>query len=335
MKIFIISSFLAIASSACDTKKETGATMTPKIEMKTHCVGRNVIELPVSYKLSNGSTGTFKAVGLPEDDSAIDLSILVNEVNAAQFATELVKRRTALTSSPDKTMDVLSYEKALSPEAKLFRVNRIKDAFVSEINFVRGGSYMTASLNSYRGSFLDAEKKLLKFIAKIDVNKDANASGGGFCIGNVIVRGDFSEETGSILYRDSKHPGTSFGMEVDTFQPDDKTSLLSRTSGPESLLAKLDVDPVVLRKGELTVSGMRAQEWLAWFKFGPNGEQKAFSFAMETIRTAPSKLSPSLHLSFKTGDVPSTAAVDQNVMADKDAVALWDAVVKSIRPIPR
>lgn len=233
--------------------------------------------------------------------------------------------------SPEKLV-ITILGRVLGPETALYRINRIKDAYISEINFLREGRYLTVSLKSYGNSFLSAEKKLLEFVEKIDANTDGNTSAGGFCIGSVNVRGDFKEEIGSVRFRDARHPDTSFGIEIDSFQPDDKISLLSRTSGPDSLLAKMDADPVVLRKRDLTVSGMQAQEWLAWFKLGPNGDQKEFAFTLETMRPSPGKLSPSLQLSFETGNSPASGTVDPYVMADKDAIALWDVVVKSIRP---
>lgn len=307
--------------------------MSPKIEkMRDYCVGRNALSLPVSFEMVTSATGTFKPSDVADGDSSIQLNIFSDKVNSVQFEAELKKRRAELTRSPDKTMDVLAFEKVLNPEAMLYRVNRIDDAYGSQINFIRGGTYMNASLKSYGGSFLNAEKVLIAFIEKINVGSDEAARPAGFCIGNATVQGDFKEENGSVLFRHSQFFGTSFDIKVDSFRPDESVSLLKRTSGPDSLLTKMDADPVVLRKRDLTVSGMQAQEWLAWFKLGPNGDQKEFAFTLETMRPSPGKLSPSLQLSFETGNATASGTVDPYVMEDKDAIALWDVVVKSIRP---
>ena len=299
--------------------------------MTSYCIGRNVIALPATFALANESSGTFKLAGVADDAPEIWLSVTAH-VTPAQFVKRLAARRAELTRSPDKTMDVLHYEKSLSSLATLYRVNRIKDAYISEINFLHGGNHIVATLNSYHGTFLDAEKQLLDFAGRVDIGNHPGQSAQRFCVGNVTVQGNFKHEEAKALFRDSRHYGTSFGIDFDSFRPDERVSLLERTTGPDSLLTKFEVGHTVYRKRELTVSGMRAQEWLASFKLGPTGNEKRFGFAMETMRPSPGKFSPYLHLSFETSAARPGHIVDEHVMSDKDAIALWDSVVRSIQP---
>lgn len=304
------------------------------IETHTYCVGRQQLEIPVSFALADGTQGVFKLDGMGSKDPSIEVSVIASGIDSKQFATELGKRRAALALTNSLGMDVLRLEKNLSPEATLYRVQRVDDAYVSEVDYYSGGSFITASLKSFHGKFLDAEEKLASFVKRFIARKEAGNPVGGFCLGPVIILGDFTAESVSVLYRSTEHKGTEFGLAVNSYAPDEGVSLFNRMSGPDSLLTQFDADHKVLRKRELTVSGMRAQEWLGSIHLGEKQDEKKFGFALETMRTTPGKLTPKIHLSFDTGQPLADGSADSFVMTDSDAIALWDTVVKSIQLAP-
>jgi hypothetical protein len=136
---------------------------------------------------------------------------------------------------------------------------------------------VTARIDSYDNQFLSAEQSLINFAEKIkehDTRMSA-ARPQGFCLGPVVVTGEFKYEVGSFLFRDGK--GNDFGIEINT----DKGGgppLLARMSAPDSLLTKFHVRHRVLRARERNVAGMRAQEWLGWANLGEHELRKSFGF---------------------------------------------------------
>jgi hypothetical protein len=338
MKKIWLTIMLLMLISACKVDREGKTRMiTEKENMTMHCIGRHVIEMPKSFLPPSTINGTFKATGLNAQDPSFEVVVRVTGLTRSQFASAIQKRRTELTTSDSDTVDVLRLEKALSDEATLFRVQRIDDAYVSEINFLRGSSIVTVSLDSYSEQFLAAEESLIKFAAGIK-EKGENISGTqprGFCIGPLIITGDFIEERAGFIFRSDVQKGVDFDISIDTFRQDDATSLLARVSGPDSLLTKFNVRHAVLRTRELTVAGMRAQEWLGWAKLGEEQDGKALKFVLETMRPRPDKASPGIHLTFETGQPLEDGSAAKTVMPDDDAMRLWDAVVKSIRPLTR
>lgn len=214
----------------------------------------------------------------------------------------------------------------------LFRVRRIKDAFVSEINFLQGKSFVSATLNSFHGKYAVAEDVLLKFMAQVTERQEIGESGEGFCLGPIAISGEFKEESANLLFRDSKDKGTIFDVLVNTYQPDPATPLLKRMSGPDSLLAKFDAKHEVLRERELVVGEMQAQEWLGTISLEDGQGKKQYGFAMETMRSTPSKRLPRIRISFDTGQSFEEGSVNPSEMTDEAALQLWGTVLKSIRP---
>ena len=152
-----------------------------------------------------------------------------------------------------------------------------------------------------------------------------------FCFGPLVIRGEFREESAQFLYRSSG--GIDFSLNIDTFTSDDPTLLLNRVSGEKSLLTIFQVKHRVLRARELTVAGMNAQEWLSWARTGPDKDQHAYGFAVETRRSTPGKLSPRMQLYMDSAQLLVDGTPTITSISDNEAIQLWDSVVKSIRPV--
>ena len=334
MKKIACATLLLLALAGCKEKTKETKMASPKIETHTVCMGRQQLEMPTSFVLAEETNGMFKLLDMGSKDPAIEVAVHAATLDASGFAAALGQRHAELSKPDSLGMDVLRLEKNLSPEATLYRVQRVDDAYVSEINFLAGGNLVRASLKSFHDKFLNAEEKLVAFTQRVTVHKSSGNPAGGFCLGQVTLSGDFTAESVSALYQSTEHKGTVFNLEIDSFAPDESVSLFDRMSGPDSLLTKFKADVKVLRKRELTISGMHAQEWLGSILLGEHQDEKKFGFAMETMRPAPGKLTPRMHLSFDTGQQLPDGSVDSFVMPDAQAVALWDSVVSSIQPAP-
>jgi hypothetical protein len=328
-KIFLFFIFLAgISGCKGEVEKEVNLFSHRK-EMKAHCLGRHVFELPDSFVASSIATGVFKMIGHGPQDPAFD--VVVRAMGAAQsrFPLEVARRRAELTKTDSDTTNVLRLDKKLGDDANLFRVQVIDDAYVSEINLLRGSSVVTVRLESYDNQYLLAEKNIIKFAAGI---KDASIEkSSGFCLGPVLMTGDFESENGSYLFRDGA--GADFDIDIDTYARDTSDTLLQRMSGPDSLLSVFDVRHSVMRSGERIAAGMKAQEWLGWAKLTEEQDVKTLKFTLETMRPKPAKAKPRITVTFDTAQPLEDGTPTKTLFSDEEAIQLWDSVTSSIRSV--
>ena len=319
--------------TGCVQKHEGEAGMHAETRESTiqHCVGRSLIELPKSFVASSVTTGIFKVKKTGVTEEAMD--VVVNPgVDMPKFTAAIKKRKAELEAAGSPTVDVLREVKMLANDATLFRVQRIDDAYLSEIIFLRGENAVTVRLHSFENQFPVAEETLIRFserIRTLDNDTDLRQKG-GFCLGRIAIHGDFEIERGSFLFRNGR--GAQFEVNVDTYAPDESTSLLQRMSGPQSLLKVFSVPHTVFRAGERTAAGMRAQEWLGSARTTEEADEQAFRFTLETMRPSPSRAAPSIDLTFETAQPLADGSQTKTLVSAEEAIRLWDSVSGSLRP---
>jgi hypothetical protein len=331
MSKFWLSLTLFVLISGCRVERREERMVANTEALRARCVGRSVIEIPRSFVAARVTTGMFRARGPGAQGPSFDV-VVRSGLTRATFVSAIAKRRSELNGESSDTVNILRLERALSDDATLFRVQEIDDAYVSEINLLRGSSMVTVRLESYHGQFLSAEERIINFAAGIkDTGDDLVVEQtGGFCLGPVVLSGEFADESSRILFRNGK--GVNLSIEIDTFTSDEKVALLSRMSGPDSLLTKFDVRPTVLRARERTVAGMRAQEWLGWARLTDEQNSKTLKFALETMRENPGKTTPSIAVTLDTAQTLEDGSSTKTTISDDEAIRLWDSLVNSIHP---
>jgi hypothetical protein len=326
---FILISVMAFYQLQTREVKEMSA-YEPR--MKSHCVGRNIVELPDGFQRAPVTTGIFKSTASTIQDPYFDVMVSENGFTSSSFSQAVNTRRSELKESSDSAVDVFEAEQKTDDGAVIFRVRKIDDAYVSEIKFLRGSSLVTVKLDSFRNEYAAAEQQLVKFASNFRENQEDSfgRSNQYFCFGSVSIFGDFKDESGSFLFKNNE--GADFEVDINTYIPDASKPLLARMSGRDSLLAVFDVDHTVLRSGERNIVNMRAQEWLGWAKLSSEDGAKSFKFILETMRKEPRKAAPSISLTFNTGKPLPGGGTAKTTISENEAIQLWDRVVSSIRP---
>lgn len=331
MRLLAAALFVIVAVSGCKDQTTEGKKVTvEKLPMAPHCIGRTVISLPASYVLADGGTGVFKLASQGEQDGPINVTVRASRLTPAQFKAALANHRGELLAKATPTVDLLKHEQDFDARGTLFRIQNIDDAYRSEISFLVGSSFVTASLDSYGNKFLKAEEALTAFANAVHEADRADAGQGAYCLGPIRIAGNLTSESARVLFRSDAFKGTSFGLTTDTYQPDDAKTLLKRMSGPDSLMTAFEVGQTELRARELTIGTVRAQEWLGFMKTKPKQGGKKYIFALETMRDVPSKQAPHLHVAFDTGDALEDGSYAPVTLSNEEAMAMWDAVVGSI-----
>lgn len=328
MRAIIVGLIYFLILSGCKSEKGGAKNMLKNEFMAVRCVGRHVISLPKNFKESSLAIGIFRPAGLRAQEPAFEVIIRAGRYTQQQFAAEVQKRRIEMRRGGGDRVNVLRLDKEFADGSILLRLQEIEGAHVSEINFLREGIMVTVRLDSYEDQYLQAEEGLIKFADGVKASQGGRSS--GFCLGAVNIVGNFEAERGSFWFRDGQ--GSDFEVDVDTYVADEKVPLLERMRRPDSLLAVFDVTHKVLRARERAVAGMQAQEWLGWAKISDHSDEKTLKFALETMRSKPSRVSPSISLTFNTAKSLEDGTPTKTLVSDDEAMQLWDAVVESIRP---
>jgi len=165
---------------------------------------------------------------------------------------------------------------------------------------------------------------LLEFLHNVVVPADTNDLRTAFCLGDVVVKGNYRAESSSFNFRSLATADTVFSLDIDTYGKDGTESLHQRMAGTNALLKKFGVKESVLRKSENSIAGMRAQEWAAAIRPGEHGSAQDLQFILETKRPQPSPATPKIYLEMQV--------VGRSALDETGALALWATVTKSIRP---
>jgi hypothetical protein len=315
---------------SCDFGNEKKRIKNREVAMKTYCIGRHVVALPIEFSFVPIVTGVFKESNLGIGQRAIEVIVNTTEKGPKIFESIIDKRLAEIASISNVGINILREEKRIGDNAAMLRIQEVEDAYLSEMIILRGQALVTLRLVSYDNQYLSAEDRLLKLSEKITENNRSTEDdlGNGFCLGDISLTGDYSNESASFLFEDRM--GADFDIKVDTYVKDDQIGLLSRMSSPNSLLTAFRVDHNVIRARKTIVAGMQAEEWLGWTMQGRDSNKKVFGFAMETVRPVPGKTAPKITISFDSRKKSNDQSLVDASIDDKIAVALWDSVINSM-----
>jgi hypothetical protein len=332
-KFFALCWIVVFLYAGCKNKEQKVVPTAEK--MHTNCIGRHLIDLPADFVQILPLTAMFSPSNHDAEASPIDVGVLAAGITEESFGAALLKRRGEIVTFSDDTTDILK-EVLTRGNFTLFRIQRIKESYTSELHLLKDGFHIAIEEKSYQGRFDEAEKSLFVFAKEIVPVNTVSDSQTGFCLGAVVVQGANGGESTSMTFRSDKRPDILISIDIDTYGRDDPVSLLQRVSGPNSLLEKFDARNQVLRKGELRVAGMRAEEWLGSVKLGENRDRKQLGFALETRRPKPGPASPRIHIELDTAQNDADGKKHVNSLTDTEALALWDSIITSIRlrPVP-
>jgi Tle cognate immunity protein 4 C-terminal domain len=158
----------------------------------------------------------------------------------------------------------------------------------------------------------------------------------GYCVGPLVISGKYEREVVDFAFRSKQYPDMSIKLDMDTYGNPGPSTLLQRASDPKSLLKQLDVSYSTLRKGELKVGSMKAQEMLVSFKDkDEDGKPKLeHKLILETVRDKGFSTEPRMTIRLVTGQQDHEGIHHTSSLSDAEVVAVWDAIIKSIRLRP-
>ena len=337
----VASLVLMLLMVGCEDSRE-GKTVTEPFAMPpmpTICVGRHLIDLPVELQLRGdvdlyyGLGNDFKRVKVQVLRAAVEPGAL--EVLAAAQIAELVRRYDSDTPSKN----YLSEQRRIDETTVLIRAHAEPTmmGYYKAIVVARVGEAIGMfSANVYKNDKPeDIEAKVLAVVQKTSYMADPTEQKKGTCIGPLVIDAGQDGERFDFGTRGTKHIDLSFELSINSLLAETDGGLLARVDSKANILKKLGSNPTVLRRGKVTIAGRPGEE-LSNEEKGPE-EKIRRRFAAETLLTKASTFAePRIAVGMFMGGQIDTGKnespyVDPSINK-KDSLALWDSIIKSIRP---
>lgn len=330
---------LAASIAGCNRSQKDSPLddSSPKLTMRTHCVGRFLIDLPNEFKQTNTSDAEL-FYGLGKDYRTVNVQAV--ELKDSEPSTEsLVKKRVAELvaqdhlKSPSKNM--LAGQRKIDEETTLIRAYDSPDML----------EYLKVELFAKRGEAVgrfrddvyktdrpdDIEARLLQ-IAQRTKAQGKLPQDRGTCLDPLVIDAGQDGEALRVSFRAERWPAVVIQLRTNSMPAKSDGGLLSRWNRNSGMLGKLDFKSNTLRSGKVTIANMAAEELLS------KGEERGLvvrGFAAETLLTKPATLSePWLALSLDMGGQTESGEYRAAPWSDDESTAIWDAVTKSLRLRP-
>ena len=319
---------------------ELTANLTPR------CVGRYVIDMPgdalaFSFATLNGVKVEAKAMTQKGYETALDARS--QELKTAKhylgypflYADDKIEgiagsryfislESTVVSTDAERVIEAYKWSRGYQIELKI-SVSDAKDSIAFKDDPVRNEPYMN-----------DVPEKLRIVISMLERirgrTEDEIPTEPGVCfVGGFLPGKATAEENISTQFVLHDHHDVSFGLDTDAnIQAD--TTLLQRSSSVNAALK--DNDGRTIRKGHVDLLGMQAEEWLLAGLTPLN--VRGNHMTLEANSRTGSAKTPLVTLDMDTGSNSylQRDSIEKASLTEGEAVALWDAVSRTLRPRP-
>ncbi len=331
--------------------------------MRTWALGRGLIDLPANW---SGGGDVKLYYGLGADHSSVEVRVLGEGVTQERFdaaLNERARRIAAVKNYNHSDVSMLVSAKIETAQHKLLQYYEsveVADWFVHESHLLIGDVYVMLRADSFDGNTQPVQNRLLKLSKEIFKVTPENA-GAGFALGPIVIRSHHDQEIATFNFRP---PASDVSLEVyvNALSPSQTKSIKTRTE--EGARVFLAGDYENLRTKKITLAGMPAEESLIGFS---DDTHRQILFGAEIYRENPALNRPSMNFRLSAGGIKRTpinpdkpkdlvrwtlpqfankgydlplwqqpASPDpvNPSLSDYEAMAVWDAILKSVRMRP-
>ncbi|WP_223550495.1 T6SS immunity protein Tli4 family protein [Pseudomonas sp. A-B-19] len=331
--------------------------------MRTWALGRGLIDLPANW---TGGGDVKLYYGLGADHSSVEVRVLGEGVTQERFdaaLNERARRIAAVKNYNHSDVSMLVSAKIETAQHKLLQYYEsveIADWFVHESHLLIGDVYVMLRADSFDGNTQPVQNRLLKLSKEIFKVTPENA-GAGFALGPIVIRSHHDQEIASFEF---SPPASDVTLEVyvNALSPSQTKSIKTRTE--EGARVFLAGDYENLRTKKITLAGMPAEESLIGFS---DDTHRQILFGAEIYRENPALNRPSMNFRMSAGGMkadpidpdepedlvrwtlpefanngydlplwqqPASPDPVNPSLSDYEAMAVWDAILKSVRMRP-
>ena len=329
-------------------------------DMRTWALGRGLIDLPANW---TGGGDVKLYYGLDANHSTVEVQVVGEGVTQQRFDEALQERASRIAAAKNDGLNNVSMLVSAKGETRqrimlqYFASTEVPDTFVHEFHLLVDDVYVMLRAESYNGTIAPVVARLKTLSKEIFKVAPSNA-GAGFALGPIVIRSNHDQEIATFRFRP---PVSNVALEVyiNALSPSETKSMSARAEEGAQIFLAGDYESLRTRK--ITLAGMPAEESLIGFS---DDTHRQILFGGETYRDNPSLSRPFMSFSLSAGGVESrpkdpNAVVDlarralpafasqgyelprwqrparrdpvNPSLTDSEALAVWDAILKSVR----
>ncbi|MDQ0980434.1 T6SS immunity protein Tli4 family protein [Pseudomonas synxantha] len=356
----VLSSLAACTAFKQPSEQEKRNVSEMITHMRTWALGRGLIDLPANW---SGGGDVKLYYGLGADHSSVEVRVLGEGVTQQRFDAALNERahRIAVVKNDEQQNASMLVSASRETPQKIwlqyFESTEVPDTFVHEFHLLVGDAYVMLRAESYDGDTAPVEARLLKLSKEIFKVAPENA-GAGFALGPIVIRSHHDQEIASFYFRPPASD-VSLTIYINALSPDGEERLHVRTQKDTKIFLAGDYEN--LRAGKITLADMQAEESLIGFS---DDTHRQILFVSENYRNNPSLSRPGMSIRLSAGgkkrsaidpdkprdlvrwtlpefankgyklplwQLPAPAEPVNPSLTDYEAMAVWDAILKSVR----
>jgi hypothetical protein len=351
--VTIIVMLVAMLAGCAPTEKEKKVIDHLTSNMKSICMGRFVMNVPQDAKVGGDVKLYF---GLDESFKTVGVSIeSLDSTEATMRATmdaEAQKIDKGDRNWETKKTNLLDYRVVDHHTIYLRQQDSLvsADASKHELHVLVGETQLVLTARSYEGiegagrfepdgkaeSPEQVVARLFRIASQIRPYDTAEKAGPGYCLGPVVIDSDQDEEEGNTAMTLERYPDFIVSVFNAGLTPDQLGDQL-----PDRVKAAAVYPQVhAFRDQDMTLGGMKAHEWLGRLTDYDHDDITLLKFVAESTRANPALVRPHMNINLDTGGQLVRGPKDDmgkyvsSSLTPKEAIALWDAMIPSIRVRP-
>ncbi|MCY7286799.1 MAG: hypothetical protein LH624_00725 [Cryobacterium sp.] len=299
-------------------------------------MARFLIDLPDDFE----PAGDVELIyGLTKDYRKVKVEVPRSPEASRGFEATVKARKVELmaaqhSESPSKSM--LALERRLDDRTILLRAynsSLLVNSFKSELYRRLGEIFFLTTVRSYTEDQPDVmEASALAVVDRTVIVSDSGKTGRGTCLGPLLIDAGQDGEWFTVSFKSKRLPDVLIEFNSNSLLAESDGGLLSRRASKQPLLDKIGLRSDILRRGKITIAGRPGEELL---ERGRQHDKVMRLLTAEALLLKPATFAePSFSISMTMGGQLKSGEYVDASMAEKDAVAMWDAIVKSIRVRP-
>ena len=304
--------------------------------LRTRCLARFLIDLPDDFE----QVGDVELIyGLTKDYRKVKVeSLPASEASRGWEAIVSARKVELMTAyhsdSPSKSM--LALEKRLDERTALLRAYNSSlrvESFKSELYRRLGDSMVRTTVRAYDGDKPDViEAEALSVVNRTSFVSEPTKAGRGACLGPLLIDAGQDGEWFTVSFKSKRVPDVLLEFNSNSLLAESDGGLLARMSREQSRLDRIGFTSDTLRRGKIMIANRPGEELLIK---GKEHEKVVRLFVSEPLLLKPATFQePSFAINMKMGGQRGSPEYVDASMSDNDAIAMWDAIVKSIRVRP-
>ncbi|MFT3721051.1 T6SS immunity protein Tli4 family protein [Pseudorhodoferax sp.] len=323
---------------ALNPKDSAIKSAMPLPELRTTCIGRFLIDLPVDMEFSGDVDFYY---GLTKDFQTTKFEPLAFLSDQHKFRRLVEKRLGDLRAQrePDTPTHTHLAESKVIDDFSVLIVSYREPfpALKMEIIMQRGNSIGRISRKIYNNASQtdnpkEIESELISMAHRITAADDPLHAGKGTCFGNMLINDNHDGEVFTVFAGSKRYPDIGIELFIDSMLAKNDGGMLRRIDNEIGALKMIADTGTIVRRGKTIVAGKAAEEIVKTFK---EKNKVVRHFDVETLLPTPARLNdPHIHLGMRMGgQVASGEYVDAS-LSESDSLRLWDDMLKSVRVRP-